>query len=115
MIAARNEMALNLSELSTMDATAQAELVRRRELTPLESVDVAIARIENVNPALNAVISPLFEVARVAAIFAELPAGPFGGVPFHLKDAGAMQKGQPYCLGIAPCATPITGRLQTPC
>ena len=44
-------MAFNLSELATMDAIAQAELLRRRELTPLELVDAAIAaRIERVNP-----------------------------------------------------------------
>lgn len=52
-------MAFDISELSTMDATAQGELVRRRELTPLELVDAAIARIEHVNPTLNAVITPL--------------------------------------------------------
>ena len=92
-------MALDISELSTMDATAQAELVRRRELTPLELVDAAIARIERVNSALNAVITPLYEEARAAAGSPELPDGPFRGVPFLLKDLGAMQKGQPYYLG----------------
>jgi amidase len=92
-------MALDLNELSEMDATAQAELVRRRELTPLELVDAAIARIERLNPAINAVITPLFEEARVAAVSPELPIGPFRGVPFLLKDIGAMQKGQPYYLG----------------
>ena len=50
-------MAFDISELLTMDATAQAELVRQREVTPLELVDAAIARIERVNPALNAVIT----------------------------------------------------------
>jgi amidase len=89
----------NLSELSTMDATGQAELVRRRELTPLELVDAAVARIERVNLGINAVISPLFEEARAAAISPELPSGPFRGVPFLLKDIGAMQKGQPYYMG----------------
>jgi hypothetical protein len=39
-----------------MDATAQAELVRRKELTPLELGDAAIARIERVNLTLNAMI-----------------------------------------------------------
>jgi len=92
-------MGLDVSELSTMDATAQAELVRRHELTPLELVDAAIARIESVNPAINAVISPLFEEARAVAVSRELPSGPFRGVPFLLKDAGAMQKGQPYYMG----------------
>src|SRR5215469_8941773 len=47
-------MAFEISESSGMDAMAQAELVRRRELTPLELVDAAIARIERVNPVLNA-------------------------------------------------------------
>jgi amidase len=88
-----------IDELSTIDATAQAELVRRRELTPLELVDAAIARIERVNPTLNAVITPLFEEAREAAVSPDLPDGPFRGVPFLLKDLGAMQKGQPYYLG----------------
>src|SRR5215472_236943 len=82
-----------------MDATAQAELVRQRELTPLELVDAAIARIERLNPTLNAVITPLFEDAREAAVSPDLPEGPFRGVPFLLKDIGAMQKGQPYYLG----------------
>jgi amidase len=93
------KVALEISELSTMDATAQAELVRRKELTPLELVDAAIARIERVNPTLNAVITPLYEDARAVAASRDLPDGPFRGVPFLLKDIGAMQKGQPYYMG----------------
>jgi hypothetical protein len=54
-------------EISTLDATAQAELVHRGELTPEEVVEGAIARIERVNPRLNAVIHPLFEKARETA------------------------------------------------
>jgi Asp-tRNA(Asn)/Glu-tRNA(Gln) amidotransferase A subunit family amidase len=65
-------MTLVIKESSTMDATAQAELVRRRELTPLELVDAAIARIEQLNPTLNAVITPLFEEARAAAVSPDL-------------------------------------------
>jgi Asp-tRNA(Asn)/Glu-tRNA(Gln) amidotransferase A subunit family amidase len=57
-------VAVDIGELSTMDATAQAELVRRKELAPRELVDAAIARIEHVNPTLNAVITPLYEDAR---------------------------------------------------
>jgi amidase len=60
-------MGLNLDELSTMGATAQADLVRRRELTQLKLLDAAIARIERVNPRINTVITPLFEEARKAA------------------------------------------------
>ena len=72
------------NELAFLDATAQAELIRRKQLTPLELVDAAIARIERLNPALNAVITPMFELARSSAQDL-LPDGPFRGVPYLLK------------------------------
>ena len=72
------------NDLSKLDATAQAELVRKKEVTPLELVDNAIAVIERVNPQINAVITPLFEKARAQARDASLPDGPFRGVPFLL-------------------------------
>ena len=54
-------------ELANLDATEQAELVRCKEVSPLELVDAAITRIEKVNPQLNAVITPLFDKARAQA------------------------------------------------
>lgn len=71
--------------LTSLDATAQAELVRRKEIQPVELVDAAIERIERLNPTLNAVVTPIFEQAREAAR-GVLPEGPFTGVPFLLKD-----------------------------
>ena len=65
----------------------------------LELVEAAIARIEALNPALNAVIHALFDEAREAAA-GELPDGPFRGVPFLLKDLGAAFAGQPLHLGM---------------
>ena len=50
-----------------LDATAQAELVARGDVSPAELVDAAIARIEALNPALNAVIHERFERARAEA------------------------------------------------
>lgn len=88
-----------MDTLAGFDAVGQAELVRRRKVTPLELVDAAIARIERRNPALNAVIAPLFESARAAATAPDLPDGPLRGVPFLLKDLGAQQQGQPYYCG----------------
>ncbi len=82
-----------------LDACAQAELVRRGEASPRELVEAAIARIEKLNPALNAVITMLFEEAREAAASAELPGGPLRGVPFLLKDLGIEQAGQPCFQG----------------
>ncbi|MFC3117426.1 amidase family protein [Jhaorihella thermophila] len=70
------------------DATALAELVARGDATPDELLDVALALVEERNPALNAVVMLQEGTAR-AAIRARLPAGPFRGVPFLLKDLGA--------------------------
>jgi amidase len=78
-----------------MDATAQAELVRRREASPLELVDAAIERIQKVNPQLNAVVWERFEKAREEARSAHLPQGPFQGVPFLTKDLGCTTAGEP--------------------
>ncbi len=86
-------------ELATLDATAQAQLVRDGELSPLELVDAAIARIEALNPELNAVIHPLFEKARAEAS-GDLPDGPFKGVPLLLKDLGAYSAGDPLNEGM---------------
>ena len=61
-------------ELAFLDATAQAALVRRGDITPLELVDAAIARIERIDPALNAVVIRDFEGARVRGRLAG-PAG----------------------------------------
>jgi amidase len=86
--------------LASLDATAQAELVRRGELSPLELVEAAIARCERVNPQLNAVIHPLYEKARAAAASPSLPGGPFRGVPFLVKDAVCHTAGDPYHCGM---------------
>jgi amidase len=51
-------------DLASLDATAQAELVRSGEATPAELVDAAIVRIEKLNPELNAVIHERFEASR---------------------------------------------------
>jgi amidase len=86
-------------DLAWLDATAQADLVRRGEVTPAELVEAAIARIDALNPSLNAVIHDRSERARAEAA-APLPDGPFRGVPFLLKDAVAHSAGDPYHCGM---------------
>jgi len=83
-----------------LDATAQAELVRSGELTAVDLVDAAIARIEQVNPAINAVIASFYERAREQAAVAPTDA-PFAGVPFLLKDIVAEYEGTPIAEGSA--------------
>jgi amidase len=83
-----------------LDATAQASLVASGEISPSELVEGAIARIEKLNPALNAVIHELFDRARATAV-GLLPDGPFRGVPMLLKDLGAELAGTPFSEGTA--------------
>ncbi|HLI24364.1 MAG TPA: amidase [Acidimicrobiales bacterium] len=82
------------------DAMAQAAAVRNGEVSPGELVDAAISRIEELNPALNAVIHRRFEAARRQAA-GPLPDGPFRGVPILLKDLHNAEEGQPHHCGMA--------------
>ena len=79
-------MTFNLYE--TFDAVGLAELVARGDVTPGELLDEALARVEALNPNLNAVTMLQEGVAR-RLISDGLPDGPFKGVPFLLKDLGA--------------------------
>lgn len=89
-----------ISELSELDATDQADLVRRGELKAAELVESALTRIDRVNPQLNAVIHSLADKARATSA-ARLPEGPFSGVPFLVKDAVCHTAGDPYHLGMS--------------
>jgi amidase len=88
-----------VTDLASMDATAQAELVRSGEASPTELVDAAIGNVEKLNGEINAVIHENFEQAREQAA-GDLPDGPFKGVPFVLKDLGACFAGMPLHMGM---------------
>src|SRR5215472_16811907 len=87
--------------MTWLDATAQADLVRRGEVHPSELAEAAIARIEKVNPQLNVVIRTRFAAARLEAE-GDLPDGPFRGVPILFKDLGCMVAGEPTAFGLGP-------------
>ena len=82
------------AETRWMDATDQAALVRKGEVSAAELLDAALERIEDLDPSLNAVIIRWFDEARTAAD--HLPDGPFRGVPFLLQDLWAHYAGQPH-------------------
>jgi amidase len=82
----------DVTETTWLDATEQADLVRRGEVSPAELVEQAIARIEKVNPQLDAVLRDRFDAARDDAA-GDLPDGPFRGVPMLLKDIGCHVAG----------------------
>nr|WP_254244168.1 amidase family protein [Hymenobacter sp. BRD128] len=85
-------------EYDQLDSLGMAALVASGQLTAAELCQAAIARAEAVNPQINAIILKLFEQAQQRAT-AGLPAGPFGGVPFLLKDFGAQYAGVPHTGG----------------
>jgi amidase len=84
-------------DLSTLDACAQAQLVRNGDITAVELVEAAIARIEALNPILNAVVTPTFERGLDAARAGST--GPFAGVPFLLKDLACEMEGVRFTEG----------------
>ncbi|MEM9633070.1 MAG: amidase [Pseudomonadota bacterium] len=72
-------------ELSLMDATDQAALVKNGEVSSLELVEAAIERIETLNPKINAIASINYDHARQRAQSIN-GRGPFSGVPTLIKD-----------------------------
>jgi len=86
------------TEYDRYDGLGLAELVRKGEVTPAELCEEAISRIERVNPKINAVVTPMYDLGRSAA--AE-PLGDrtFAGVPFLLKDLGYAYAGVPMSRG----------------
>lgn len=85
------------AEYDRYDALGLAGLVRKREVTSAELVEEAIARIEEVNPRLNAVVTPMYQQARAAAV--DPRGGPFMGVPFLVKDLISAVAGVPLTQG----------------
>ncbi len=83
---------LTFDEYRRHDALALAQRVAAGETTAEELLDVAIARAEAVQPALNALSQRHHDEAR-AAIRAGLPPGPLRGVPFLLKDVSVQLAG----------------------
>lgn len=102
------------SALVHYDATQLAQLIRTREVSPVEVVQAHIDRIEAVNPRVNAIVTLAGTAlaaakAAEAAVMAGAELGPLHGVPFTVKDsidtAGVMtQRGSPIFRGRTPDA-----------
>jgi len=100
------------SNITQYDASALAELIRTRQLSPVEVMQAHLDRIEAVNPKLNAIVTVADQAlsaarAAEAAVMAGGPLGPLHGVPFTAKDsidtAGVMtQRGSPIFKGRLP-------------
>jgi len=82
------------------DAVGLAGLVAKGEVSAGELLETAVARMAQVNPKLNAVTLDLAERARQETAAAK-PEGPLAGVPYLLKDLGALLAGTPTTGGSA--------------
>ena len=89
---------MKAEEFASFDGLGLAELVRGRHVSPSELLDAAVSQVEARNPELNAVVTKLYDHARLA-IAAGLPDGPFTGVPYLLKDLGAHVSGAVTSFG----------------
>lgn len=87
-----------VDEYQRWDALDLARLIASGEVTAREVLEAAIARVSEVNGAINAVVHPRFEDAR-ADRNAQSPAGLLGGVPFLLKDITIHVRDWPISSG----------------
>src|SRR6476660_2217140 len=113
-----------MSELWQLSASELAQRMARRQLSSVEAVDAHLARIDEVNPALNALVRVLADEARAGAILADKrlaageSVGPLHGVPFTVKENIDMA-GLPTTWGVpalakavAPVDAPVVERMR---
>lgn len=89
---------MRFDEYRKHDATALAGLIAKHEVSAKDVLEAAIARAEEVNPKINAIVHQQYDKAR-KAIAAGAPQGPLAGVPYLLKDLHFLEKGEPAKLG----------------
>jgi aspartyl-tRNA(Asn)/glutamyl-tRNA(Gln) amidotransferase subunit A len=100
------------SDMIYFDATKLAELIRTREISPVEVVQAHLDRIDALNPKINAVVTVadgVLKAARAAeaAVLSGENLGPLHGVPFTAKDSidsanVLTQRGSPIFKGRVP-------------
>lgn len=86
------EMSGLAAEYDKYDALGLAGLIAKKQISPMELLDAVRKRVEALNPRLNAFCHLFFDRAE-EQIQKGLPAGPFRGVPFALKDLGVHLAG----------------------
>ncbi|MFR2057978.1 MAG: amidase, partial [Streptococcus salivarius] len=81
------------------DATAMAEALRNKTVSPRELVKYTISEAEKTNTKINAIVSQRYEKALEEAETRDFSDKPFAGVPIFLKDLGQEQAGEPSTAG----------------
>ncbi len=90
-------MTLSVQEYLRADATAQAGLVSRGEVSAAELLELATAQLQRLNPMLNAVNLPMLPQAQQRV--RQPLSGPLAGVPILIKDAIQDYAGLPTSNG----------------
>ena len=100
------------TELIYSDATKLAELIRTREVSPVEVIKAHLDRIEAINPQVNAIVTIVKDALEAAqkaeaAVQRGEQLGPLHGVPFTVKDSidtanVLTQRGSPIFKGRTP-------------
>lgn len=88
---------MDLHTYLTLDATAMAELVKKKETTPAELLALSFQRLAQVNPGLNAFTSTRQDKAPKELDFNKT--GRFAGVPMALKNISQSLQGEPLTAG----------------
>ncbi|GHC51654.1 amidase [Streptomyces flavofungini] len=88
---------MDYRDYGTYDAVGLAELVARGDVSAAELLETALARADEVNGKINAIVRPMPVVARERA--AGALSGPFAGVPFLIKDLMQDYAGRPTGRG----------------
>ncbi len=93
-----------MSDLTRCTATELLDLYQRGEASPVEATQAVLARIEELNPVVNAFCFLAADEALDAASASEFrwhrgtPMGPLDGVPTSIKDL-VLTKGWPTLRG----------------
>ena len=95
-VSAQTGESKSMNDYEQYDAVALAELVKKGETTPNELINAAIDRAESINPTINAIVTPIYDVARENVD--HLPQGPLQGIPFLIKDLNHVA-GVPTSMG----------------
>src|SRR5215475_5475511 len=89
---------MRFEEYREHDAISLAGLMAKRQVSAEEVLETAIARAEQVNPAINAIVHKQYEQAR-KTVATGLPDEPLKGVPYLIKDLGSFETGEPATFG----------------
>ncbi|GGE33472.1 6-aminohexanoate-cyclic-dimer hydrolase [Halopseudomonas oceani] len=90
-------MPIDQQQYLNNDATGLANMVSQGDTSATELLDIAISRCEQLNPSINAICRPMYDIARER--IKQPLSGPLAGVPILIKDAVQDYAGLPTSNG----------------